>query len=84
MLFGTGFGSLAGMDESGLEWLATIPTATVGGLPAEVLFAGAAPGLPGVTQINVRIPAGAPAGPAAIVITQGGVQAQAGLTAAVK
>lgn len=84
MLFGTGFGSLAGMDESGLEWLATIPTVTVGGLAAEVLFAGAAPGLPGVTQINVRIPAGTSAGPAAVVITQGGVQVQAGLTAAVK
>jgi hypothetical protein len=84
MLFGTGFGSLAGMDESGLQWLATIPTVTIGGVPAEVLFAGAAPGLPGVTQINVRIPAGAPTGAAGIVITQGGVQAQAGLTAAVK
>jgi uncharacterized protein (TIGR03437 family) len=84
MLFGTGFGSLAGMDQSGLQWLATIPTVTIGGVAAEVLFAGAAPGLPGVTQINVRIPAEAAIGTAAIVITQGGVQTQAGLTATVQ
>ena len=32
-------------------------TVTVGGVPAEVLFAGAAPTLVGVTQVNVRIPA---------------------------
>ena len=32
-------------------------TLTVGGVPAEVLFAGAGPALVGVTQVNVRIPA---------------------------
>jgi uncharacterized protein (TIGR03437 family) len=32
-------------------------TVTIGGVPAEVLFAGAAPTLVGVTQVNVRIPA---------------------------
>jgi uncharacterized protein (TIGR03437 family) len=30
--------------------------ATVDGTPAEVLYAGAAPGFPGVQQINVRVP----------------------------
>jgi uncharacterized protein (TIGR03437 family) len=30
--------------------------ATVEGAPAEVLYAGVAPGFPGVQQINVRIP----------------------------
>jgi len=35
----------------------------VGGIAAEVLFAGAAPGLPGVTQINIQIPAGTVTGP---------------------
>lgn len=33
-------------------------TVQVGGLVAEVLYAGAAPGLAGVAQINVRIPLG--------------------------
>jgi len=44
-------------------------TATVGGQPAEVLYAGAAPFLAtGIAQINVRIPTSIPAGDAIIVI----------------
>jgi uncharacterized protein (TIGR03437 family) len=45
--------------------------ATIGGVPAEVTFAGAAPGLPGVTQINIRIPATAPTGAAVPLIVTG-------------
>ncbi len=38
-------------------------TATVGGQPATVVFAGEAPGLvAGVLQVNVQIPANAPSG----------------------
>jgi hypothetical protein len=56
------------------------PVVTIGGLQAEILYAGPAPDLPGVTQINVRIPADAPAGTVLpVVITQDGVAAQAGL-----
>ncbi len=33
-------------------------TATVGGTGATVLYAGDAPGLPGITQINLQVPAG--------------------------
>lgn len=60
--------------------------ATVDGQPAEVSFAGAAPGLvAGVVQINVRIPATAGAGPAApVVIRVGGAASQAGVTVAVR
>ena len=36
----------------------------IAGLPAEVLFSGLAPGLTGVWQMSVRLPAEAPAGPA--------------------
>ena len=48
-------------------------TVTVGGIPAILTFSGAAPGLPGVNQINVLVPADAPTGPAvALVINSAG------------
>jgi uncharacterized protein (TIGR03437 family) len=39
-----------------------IPTVTVGGVSAQVMFAGQAPGYPGVAQINLTIPQNAPTG----------------------
>ena len=48
------------------------PEAAIGGRPAAVLFSGLAPGLPGVWQINARIPADAPEGPSVpLVVTYG-------------
>ncbi len=47
VLFGTGFR----MHGGAAPW-----TATVGGTDAEVLFAGASPGLIGVDQLNLRLP----------------------------
>ena len=41
----------------------TLPLVSIGGIPAEVLYSGLAPGLTGVWQINVRIPDEAPASP---------------------
>ena len=46
---------------------------TVGGIKADVAFAGIPPGLSGVTQINFTIPANAPPGPQDVVVTIGGV-----------
>jgi uncharacterized protein (TIGR03437 family) len=47
-------------------------TVTVGGIPAEVLFAGAAPTLVGVTQVNVRIPTTVPGtGPVPLTLQVG-------------
>jgi uncharacterized protein (TIGR03437 family) len=47
-------------------------TVTVGGIPAEVLFAGAAPTLVGVTQVNVRIPTTVPGtGPVPLTVQVG-------------
>jgi len=80
VLFGTGFGVLGATDESGLQWLSVPPAVTVGGLAAEVLFAGAVPGLPGVTQINIRIPRNAPAGAVPVTVTQGSISTQPGPT----
>jgi uncharacterized protein (TIGR03437 family) len=45
-------------------------TATIGGLPAQVVYQGTAPGLvEGVMQFNIVVPANAPSGPQQIVIT---------------
>jgi uncharacterized protein (TIGR03437 family) len=52
---------------------ATLPvTATIGGQPAEVEFAGLAPLYPGTAQINVKVPAMA-SGVSPLVISVGGV-----------
>ncbi len=39
-----------------------VPQVFIGGMPAQVLFAGQAPGFPGVYQLNIQIPQGAPTG----------------------
>lgn len=49
-------------------------TVTVGGVTADVPFAGLTPGLVGLYQLNVRIPSGVTPGPAVpLVVTQNGV-----------
>lgn len=47
-------------------------TATIGGFPAEVQFAGLAPLYPGTAQVNLKVPAGA-SGSSTLVISIGGV-----------
>jgi uncharacterized protein (TIGR03437 family) len=60
-------------------------TATVGGVDAQVLYAGSAPGLlSGVMQVNVMIPSTAQSGAQAIVVSVGGVASQNGVTVAVQ
>jgi uncharacterized protein (TIGR03437 family) len=48
---------------------------TLGGVPCEVTFAGLAPTLVGVYQINFRVPAGVASGLASVVVRAGGVDA---------
>jgi uncharacterized protein (TIGR03437 family) len=62
------------------------PTATVGGISAQVQYAGGAPGLvAGVSQINVQIPqAIAGGGSVPLVLTFGGQPTQTGVTVAVR
>jgi uncharacterized protein (TIGR03437 family) len=60
-------------------------TATIGGVTAQVAYAGSAAGLvSGVMQVNIVIPAGAPTGSAVpIVVSVGGTPSQANVTIAV-
>jgi uncharacterized protein (TIGR03437 family) len=78
-LFVTGTGAtLPGLPDGSLAPLeppfplpATLPGASVDGLPAQVLYAGPAPGeIYGLTQINVQLPATLPAGTVPVTITQ--------------
>jgi len=55
-------------------------TATIGNQPANVTFAGAAPGLIGVYQVNVQVPLTAPSGATRLVISAGGNDSQNGVT----
>ena len=58
----------------------------IGGLPAEVLYAGAAPGLVGgVLQVNVKLPEGMASGTAVpVLLTIGDATSPAGVTLAVQ
>ena len=90
-LFGTGEGQTSPAGTDGLIANSTYPaplgavSATVGGLPAQIQYAGAAPQLTaGVLQVNVTIPAGVAPGANEIVVTVGGVSSRAGVTIAVQ
>jgi uncharacterized protein (TIGR03437 family) len=90
-VYGTGLGPLqvAGADgqlaEDAVSTVLPV-TATVGGIPAEVTYAGAAPGLvTGVMQVNLRIPNEVMPGPAApILLSVGSAATPAGVTVSVE
>jgi uncharacterized protein (TIGR03437 family) len=91
VLFATGEGqtSPAGLD--GKPAAAPLPkpvlpvSVTIGGKPAEVLYAGGAPGeVAGVMQVNVRVPAGLAAGQASVVIQVGTASSRGDVTLTVQ
>jgi len=92
MLYATGEGQTdpAGVDGRITGTILARPLLTVsvsiGGVAAEVTYAGGAPGLvAGVLQVNARVPASSPAGPTVPVILRiGAATSQAGATIAVK
>jgi uncharacterized protein (TIGR03437 family) len=83
ILYTTGFGPTTPPIPSGQVVTSAAPvvnlsaiTATIGGLPAPVQWAGIT--MAGVWQLNVQVPAGAPTGDAAIVAQIGGKSTQGG------
>ena len=57
----------------------------VGGIDAEVSYAGAAPGfVQGALQVNFRIPANAPTGDVPVILTVGNSASQSGLTVSIR
>jgi uncharacterized protein (TIGR03437 family) len=91
VLFGTGEGATTPAGSNGRIANSVYPkpalpvSVTVGGLPATVLYAGAAPSLvSGVFQVNATLPAGVASGAVAVVVTVGGASSQAGLTVSVQ
>jgi uncharacterized protein (TIGR03437 family) len=60
-------------------------TATIGGVPAEVLFGGLTPQFVGLLQVNVIVPSNAPTGPnVPVSVNVGGVNSQANVSLAVR
>jgi uncharacterized protein (TIGR03437 family) len=58
---------------------------TIGGIAADVLYAGAAPTfVAGVMQMNVRVPAGLASGPQPVQLTVGNASSQQLITVAVR
>jgi len=88
MVYATGGGvtnpSLGTGIISGAAQLAAPVTATIGGQPAPVIYAGQAGGeVAGVMQVNVQVPEGVSGDPT-VVLTVGGVSTQTTATVAVK
>lgn len=60
-------------------------TAIIGGVPAEVIYKGSAPGaVAGLSQVNIRVPQSVPSGDVSLAISIGGVMSQSGVTVAIK
>jgi uncharacterized protein (TIGR03437 family) len=69
-IYGTGVGTAS--FEASVE---------IGGYPAEILYAGSAPGQPGMFQLNVRTPSGfAPSGVQPLVVDINGTRTQEAVT----
>lgn len=84
ILYGTGLGPTSpaitpGIITNQIYPLAVTPTATVGGMAAQVQFAGLIPTLSQVYQVNVTIPSGVAPGDATLVLNVNGSLSAPGL-----
>ncbi|MGH9940293.1 MAG: hypothetical protein ACREAM_28970, partial [Blastocatellia bacterium] len=70
ILFGTGLKLAANTDGNSGNGAAENVQVSVGGVNAQVIFAGTAPGFVGLEQLNVRIPDNAPANPNTPVVVR--------------
>ena len=79
VIFASGLGPVSNQPASGapspsdnLAICQQFPTVTIGGLPAEVQFAGLAPFFVGAYQVNIKVPAGVLSGTAQMRISSEG------------
>ncbi|HEY3823321.1 MAG TPA: IPT/TIG domain-containing protein [Bryobacteraceae bacterium] len=84
LLYGTGFGPTTpaiapGIMTDQVYSLVPLPTATIGGLPAQVQFAGLIPTLSQVYQFNITIPNGLAGGDEPLIVNVAGTQSASGL-----
>jgi uncharacterized protein (TIGR03437 family) len=89
VLYATGLGAVTpvvatGDATSGQSNVTGNPGVTIGGLPAQVQFAGLAPGFVGLYQINVVVPAGLGSGNALVVLSVDGTPATGQATVALR
>ena len=91
VLYATGEGQTSPAGVTGQAAAAPFPlpvlsvSLTMAGIPANILFAGEAPGFVGLLQINAQVPSGfVPTGDLPVVLTVGPYQSPAGVTIAVE
>jgi len=90
VLFATGTGFTQGLTDGAVISSASslAPSAvsvSIGGVPAQVTYAGSAPGFfSGVLQVNVVLPVSVPSGDQPVLLSVAGVPSQNGITVAVK
>ena len=85
LIYCTGLGAVTNQPETGaaapsnpLAVTTTLPVVTVGGVPAQVLFSGLAPGSVGEYQVNALAPSNAPTGDTVpVILSIGGVASNA-------
>jgi uncharacterized protein (TIGR03437 family) len=82
-IFGVGFGPTASQDPPGTVAGAAAgtlgqATVTIGGVPAQVLYAGLTPTFAGLYQLNLIVPAGIPGGNQPIVLEVNGASSPPG------
>ncbi|MBK5291974.1 MAG: S8 family serine peptidase [Acidobacteriia bacterium] len=82
-LYANGLGPVDDRPETGeptaaepLPRTRVLPTVTIGGRPAEVIFSGLAPGNVGLYQMNVQVPADAAAGIQPVEVTVNGISSK--------